>query len=288
MIAKTLTGIPFVDDRYGGVYRGRAVVVTGRSNSGKSVFGLQFLNRGIELGECGLLLSVRPAADVAIFAESLGMPIGAAVEKGTAIVLEYSDYIPGSDAGQHLAIPPEGFIQLQEIISANGVQRVVLDTCLPWISQPAPDQISSHVFSFIRSFDRLGATTMLTMPKPISPMAFKLKSVLEGIAPVAMTLSLDEPDERRVCVVNKYLGERVASEEFLFTIEPGRGIVSAGAESPRGIAATPERLPDPVAPTPGTQAYEDRAPKPVKSARARGAPVRFSSVFEPKWQAPRP
>ncbi len=231
MTAKIRTGIDFFDQIHGGSHRNRALLICGRSGSGKSLAGLQFIAQGFKEGARCLLLSGRPAADVIIYGEGIGLKLGDAAEKGSLIVLEYNDYIPGPNAESHLRLPPEGFVQLQEMIEANGVQRLVLDTCLPWVTLPTTEALATHCFSFIRSLDRLGVSTLLTLPKPVSPAAFKLKSILEDIVPITVTLLWNEADGKRTWMVNKYLGEAKLDDGTEFTITPGIGLKAAQHDS---------------------------------------------------------
>ncbi len=252
MISKTLTGVSFFDDRYGGAYRGRSMLVSGRAGSGKSLFGLQFIAQGVRQGECSLLLSGRPVADVAIYADAIGLPLGEAVENGAVIVLEYSDYVPGQVKESELVLPSEGIVQLQEIVQSNAVRRVVLDTCLPWMTMAEPDGLARHAFSFVRSFDRLGVTTVLTLPKPVSPVAFKLKHILEDIVPISVNLMRDEDANQRTWIVNKYLGESRLDGGVEFDITPGLGLHASQGSTP---AAS-----EPVTDARATQNFEDLMP----------------------------
>jgi KaiC/GvpD/RAD55 family RecA-like ATPase len=267
MIAKTNTGVRFFDERYGGVFRGRAVLVTGREGSGKSVFGMQFVAEGLRRSERCLYLSGRPAADVVISAASIGFDFADAIDQGNLIVLEYSDYVPGRDQEHKMVLPTEGFVQLQEIIDSNAVVRVVLDTALPWVVVPSADHLSEHVFSFVRSFDRLGCTTVLTLPKPLSALAHKLRNAMEDVAPVSVTLNYDPGSGARTWILNKYLGEQKLGAGVDFTFQPNSGIVAAS------------ELPPPAAPLIAPPVSTAATPQTPPSA-GPGVPgrVRFSNV----------
>ena len=276
MIAKTRTGVDFFDERYGGAYRGRAMLASGKKGSGKSIFALQFLAQGVRQGERCLLLSGRPAADVVLYAHALDLPLGEAVESGHLIVLEYSDYVPGKSETS-LTVPPDGFVQLQEIIQSNGVQRVALDTCVPWMAMATPANLAEHVFSFVRSFDRLGTTTLLTLPKPVSPLSFRLKSVIEDTVPIAVTLQM-EPDGRRVWLVTKYLGVARLDEGVEFVIDPGIGIRKATA-LPSAPALESGTTTAPTDASPRSARPPASSDSPLSSAPPiRNARVRFSKV----------
>lgn len=225
MITKTLTGVSLVDERYGGVYRKRAMLVCGRSGAGKTVFSLQFLQQGLRQGERCLMLSACPAADLVIYAEAMEIPVEEAINMGSLILLEYQNYVPGRDREEDMTLPPEGFVQIKQIIDTNTVQRVVLDTALPWVSIRSQAKLAEHVFSFVRAFDRLNTTTLLTIPKPVSPIAYRLKNAIEEVVPVSIMMNSDPGSGRRLFNVTKYLGEKKLFPEIEYAIVPKMGIV---------------------------------------------------------------
>ena len=273
MIAKILTGVPFFDERYGGAYRGRCLLATGRGGAGKTVLGLQFITQGLRQGERGLLLSSRPAADLVLEASALGLPVDRAVESGDLTVLEYHNFIPGRDQEVTLNIPTEGFVQLQEIIDFNAAKRVVLDTALPWVTLRDATHIPEHVFSFTRAFDRLGCTTLLLLPKPVSPLAHKLRSALEDVVPISVTLAMENETDRRTWITNKYLGENRSDAGVDYAIVQGIGLQIPPPPEP----AIPEPAPfvaAPIAPPPMP------AP-PIRDSVSAAGPrsrIRFSNV----------
>jgi KaiC/GvpD/RAD55 family RecA-like ATPase len=224
MVTKTLTGVPFFDEHYGGIYRGRSMLVSGKADSGKTVLGLQFILQGIKQNERCLLLSGRPTNDLLIFADALKLPLGEAVESGNLILLEYHDYIPGRDSEEYITLPPDGFIQFKEIIETHAVQRIVLDTVLPWVSIRPQTNLAEHVYSFVHAFERIGATTLMTMPKPASLPSTRLKNAIEEVAPVSVTLAATPNASERVWITTKYLGEMKLDQETSYRIMPGVGI----------------------------------------------------------------
>jgi circadian clock protein KaiC len=238
MITKTLTGVALIDEQYGGIYRGRAMLACGRSGAGKTIFGLQFLQQGLRQGERCLMLSARLAADQVIYAEAMNFSIGEPLSAGNLILLEYQNFVPGRDREENIILPPEGFLQLKQIIDTNAIQRVVLDTVLPWVTIRSQVKLAEHVFSFVRAFDRLNTTTLLTMPKPVSPMSFRLKNALEEVVPVSAMLTFDPGSGKRFLNVTKYLGEKKLAPEMEFVIVPGMGIVNAGS-APRSFVEPP-------------------------------------------------
>lgn len=222
MIAKTLCGLPIIDETFGGIFSNRSFLVCGPSKSGKTVLGLRFVQQGLQQNERCLYLSTIMANDLSICAESLGFDMAPHIESGDLTLLEYETFIPGNGAPGLDMLPPEGFDQLREIINANSIERVVLDTVLPWVSVKQPDRMAEQIFSFTRSFDRLGVTTLLTLPKPVSNMSFRLKKSIEDVVPISILLQKEQEEEPATVQVVKYLGEKKLGGKTAYEIATGR------------------------------------------------------------------
>ena len=223
----------FFDERHGGVFADRCWIVSGPSGSGKSAIALQFLAHGIAKGERCLLLSVQRAVDAVLWASAQGLGMGKAIESGQFGVLEYGDIVPGRDQEQDPSLPPEGFLDLQRIVNANSIQRVVLDTVLPWAMTYDPESLDERVFSLVRAFERMKCTTLLTLPRPVSPSALSLKKALESVVPVTVELSLSLESGQRSWLTTKYLGEVAEDPPIAYTIIPGKGAQAGPAARSR-------------------------------------------------------
>ncbi len=187
------------------------------------------------------MLSARPAADVVVQADAMGMGFSEAVEEGNLILLEYCDDVPGQHSESSITLPPDSFLKLADLITEQAVERLVLDTCLPWMAVRGADHLSEHVFSFTRSLDRMGVTTMLTMPRAVSLADSRLYKLVEDQLPVSVILAMDEGAESRLLTVNKYLGmDENVGREIAFSILPGEGIV---AEQVQGSPVPPVASP---------------------------------------------
>lgn len=240
MITKTASGLVFLDQPFGGIFAGRCTLICGRSGTGKTIAGLQFVQQGVLQEERALVLSTMPADDWTILAEAMGFRLADAVDQGHLILLEYSSFVPGQSLDWN-TIPAEGFDQLREIIETNSITRVVLDTVLPWICVASADYMAKHIFSFVRSFDRLGVTTLMTMPKPVSAMAFRLKKALENVVPISVLLSPEEEGtEYFSWKTVKYLGEKGVGSFERYTIEQASGLTPYTGKPTPASAVSPE------------------------------------------------
>ena len=264
MIDKTRLGIPFFDERYGGVYRKRPALCIGRQGSGKTVFALQSLLQCVKEGDRGLMLSSWRSHDLTIVAENLGFPLAEATSKGQVTLLEYADIMPTPEFEKSLTLPPGSFMELQNIIESNSIRRVVIDTILPWVAIHQEDKLAKHVYSFIQALERMGVTALLTIPKPVSALAFALKNRLEEQIPIVFTLDVDASG-RRTLMITTSLGDQNLPPPIPFIFAPGAGIIRA----PKIVSAPPAPPSPPAAPSPAP-------PSPPGSK-----PIRFSAAFRP-------
>ena len=234
MTDKTPIGIELLDSRYGGVFRGRPLLVSGPSRSGKSTAAFHFLRKGLRLRERCLFLTARPAADVLAEADGIGLGFSESVHNGDLILLEYADDVPGRHSESAITLPPDSFTQLARVIGEQAVARLVLDTCLPWVAVKSPDRLEEHVFSFVRSLDRMGVTSLLTMPKAASLASAKLYKLIEAQVPISLTLDHGGAPDQKLLIVNKYLGmDDKVGLEIPFTIRAGEGITACAPSAPQ-------------------------------------------------------
>ncbi len=225
IVEKTKLGIPFFDDTFGGVYRNKPVLCNGRRGSGKSLFACHFLNQALRDGEKALLLTNHTRRDLIDVAESIGLPFGRAVTEGRLSILEYATFIPESTASANVMLPPQAFMELQETIEVQSIRRLAFDTVLPWVAIHPISRIAEHVYSFVHAIGRLGVTSLMTLPKPVSNPAFTLTSRMEDLCPISVTLDHSNGSHRTLRV-KKFLGEILnLSTPFPFVIMPGRGLV---------------------------------------------------------------
>jgi KaiC/GvpD/RAD55 family RecA-like ATPase len=290
MIIKTPLGIPFFDAKYGGVYPNRVALVTGRAGAGKTIVGLHFIAQALKQQERALMLSTRPSQDLVITAESLNLPLAPAIESGALTLLEYNEFVPGRDHEANISLPPDGFIQLKEIIEQQAVQRVVIDSVLPWITLPDSTHLPEHVFSLVRAFERLGVTALFTLPRPVSAPAVRLRKLVEDVVPVSISLNHDQGAPAHQMVVNKYLGLNPDPEGFYFDVMLHKGIalhsvatakpaavssIAAATEAAAHQSASPEQPPSPVSQTYAQHAHLSET---VAPAAGRGR-ASFASLL---------
>ncbi|MDZ4200350.1 MAG: ATPase domain-containing protein [Kiritimatiellia bacterium] len=219
MLEKREIGFEPFDSRFGGCYNGRGLLISGRKNSGKTALGIRFLLAGLPKEEKGLILTSQSAQETLHCADSMALPLRQALADKNLLLVEYLKRKASGEGPGDPMIPPEGFLQLGEIIEAHGIRRVVIDTVLPWLLRPDSDRMSERILSLVRAFDRLAVTTLFTLPRPASESAREILGHLEYHVPVAATLEFNPPSPQREFRVTKYLGIPTPPGASVFRID---------------------------------------------------------------------
>ncbi len=212
---KIATGIELLDRGYGGAYRGRGILVSGKCGAGKTELGLRFIAEGLENEEAGMILSAQPARDLALQLSNMGVKFSNPTVSGNLYLYEYKNFIPSRDREETLAMTCEGGEELCQILAQTRIRRLVLDTALPWITLPTmqTEKLPEHIYTFMSRLEDLRVTTLLTLPMPVSKSAVKLRALVEACVPVSVVLQEQSAAGRLNGRVSKYLGVRIPNEQ---------------------------------------------------------------------------
>ncbi|HJQ39790.1 MAG TPA: ATPase domain-containing protein [Thermoanaerobaculia bacterium] len=122
---RLISGIDLIDFGAGGLMPNHVYVVKGPGGVGKSILGLQFLARGLELQETAVLITDQKPQNVIAQATSVGFPIEDAVRRSQLQILNpsgrYFDLV--ESPADVMAIVQE----LGDYVKQIGAKRIVID-----------------------------------------------------------------------------------------------------------------------------------------------------------------
>jgi KaiC domain protein len=152
------SGVDGLDDMLGGgIPRGHAVAVVGSFGTGKTTFGLQFINRGLESGDRGIFITLEEDVDSVIEdAISFGWDLQPHLDDETLSVVKLE---PADAKSTVTRIRSE----LPSFIKKFGAQRLVVDSVsLLGMMFPDPVERRSHLFDLCQQVGETGATAVYT------------------------------------------------------------------------------------------------------------------------------
>src|SRR3990172_779840 len=220
-LPKAASGIRGLDEiTGGGLPRGRPTLVCGSAGAGKTLFSVEFLVRGIEMGEPGVFMAFEETAEeLAQNVASLGFDLKRlSAQKKLLLDFVRVERAEIEETGEY---DLEGlFVRLGHAIDAVGAKRVVLDTIeslFAGLSNAALLRAElRRLFRWLK--DRRG-TPLLTAERGVG--ALTRQGLEEYVSDCVILLDhrvTDQVSTRRLRVV-KYRGSAHGTNEYPFLVD---------------------------------------------------------------------
>lgn len=230
-VARTPTGISgFAEVSMGGLPTGRATLVTGTTGSGKTLFALEFLARGVqEFSESGVFVTFEESPeDLRRNAASFGFTIEQWEADGkwafvdlSATMIEEAVIVGSYDFGALIA-------RVEAAVRRVGATRVVIDSLgAVFLRFPEHAIVRQEVFRLVNDLERLQVTAVVTAERVAEYNGVSRYGVEEFAVDNVIVLRHTVQGERRRRTVEivKIRGGTHRTGEWLFTVDPAEGMV---------------------------------------------------------------
>jgi KaiC/GvpD/RAD55 family RecA-like ATPase/DNA-binding response OmpR family regulator len=228
-----ISGIDLIDYGVGGLMPNKVYVVKGGIGVGKTIVGLQFLTRGLEHQEPGILITDQRPENVITQAKTIGFPIEDAVRRNQLAILNpsqrYFDLV--ESPADVMAIVDE----LADYIKKVGAKRLVIDPVYTLINTSYSSHFALTITqSLLNALEDLPVTTLLISGDDesnaeLNPIVRMLEQNSFGV----IHLSQDPATGGRIMRLSKL---RYANSEHLaahYRILDGRGLINYRGEGER-------------------------------------------------------
>ncbi|RYJ15209.1 KaiC domain-containing protein [Halogeometricum borinquense] len=186
-------GIEGLDEMIlGGVPKRSLMVTIGTAGTGKTTFGLQFLNHALENGEKAVYITLEESRD-RIFdtAEEKGWPFRKYADEDRLAII---DLDPVEMANSLASIQND----LPRLVADFGAERLVLDSVsLLEMMYDHPSKRRSQVFDFARALKDAGVTTLLTSEAKENNPYSSRHGLVEYLADAVFVLQYVRPSDFR-------------------------------------------------------------------------------------------
>ncbi|MFC6824291.1 KaiC domain-containing protein [Halopelagius fulvigenes] len=186
-------GIDGLDEMIlGGVPVRSLMVAIGSAGTGKTTFGLQFLNHALEAGESAAFITLEESRErILDTAEEKGWPFRRYESDGRLAVV---DLDPVEMANSLESIQSD----LPRLVEEFGADRLVLDSVsLLEMMYDRPSTRRTRVFNFARSLKEAGVTTMLTSEASDDNPYVSRHGIVEYLADAVFVLQYVRPNDFR-------------------------------------------------------------------------------------------
>lgn len=157
---RIISGIDLLDYGAGGLMPHKVYVVKGGAGVGKSILGMQYLTRGLELHEPGVLITDQKPANVIAQAHAIGFAIEESVKRGQLAILN-----PSQRYFELVESPADVMAIVEELgdyIKKIGARRLVIDPVYTLINTSYSAHFALSITqSLINALEDLPVTTLL-------------------------------------------------------------------------------------------------------------------------------
>lgn len=224
----------FDDISHGGLPLGRATLVSGTSGTGKTLFSIQFLYKGILLfDEPGVFVTFEESPyDIIKNARSFGWNLQKLIDEGKLFILDASPDPEGQEVIGNFDL--SALIErLQYAINKYKAKRVSIDSITAIFQQyEAASVVRREIFRLVARLKQIGVTTIITTERTEEYGAIASFGVEEFVADnVAIVRNVLEGERRRRTIeILKLRGTTHMKGEYPFTItNDGVNIFPLGA-----------------------------------------------------------
>jgi len=225
------TGIEGLDERVGGLLRGRSYLVTGETGTGKTLFSMTFLVKGAMMGEPGIYVLVdEDYEDFAKGAYDFGWDIEMLISRGLLSVLtlmpDFVERLRNKPASVVVDSIVSGILSEAVRIKAR---RLVIDPIAPlMVNEGDVAWAREYIKSLIINLEkRIGTTNIIVSEIPTGSTALSRFGVEEFLAAGVFVLGLERVKNTfyRTLFIRKMRWRPVPPDIFVFDIVQGKGIV---------------------------------------------------------------
>lgn len=188
------SGIPLVDDKWGGFYNNSSYLLIGPRKSGRSLLALQYAVECAKQKQvCLYFSSVRPK-DLMILAASMDIDLEHYMNKNLIIVVKVAfpeDYIEFNSYDSYLA---EFLGDINKIVEEFKPNKIVFDEITPLIGFRDPQVLRDTYQGLIETIEDAGITSLFIVREPASDPAKSIVNVLVACSTGIIYLSKDDDE----------------------------------------------------------------------------------------------
>ena len=220
---KLSTGMPGFDTvGFGGLPKGRSTLVAGTAGSAKTVFAMQFLVKGIELGENGVFVTFEETpADLRRNMLSLGWECGRLEEEKKLAFVDASPR-PEEERIEAGAFDFAALVaRIEACVRRIDAKRVVLDSIGAMFAQfKDPAAVRKELYRISAALKHMNVTAIVTSERTEDYGAISRHGMEEFVADNVVLLrnTLEEEKRRRTLEILKFRGTDHQKGEFPFVV----------------------------------------------------------------------
>lgn len=224
------SGISFIDEAWGGLYRGGTYILTGPHKSGKTLMGLQFTSKAVNLQEICLYFTGMRPKDLMINAATLDFDLQHFMNRSQVVVIRMS--IPtekdlNNDPDKYL----EGYMQdIVSLVEQYQPSRIVFDEITPFVGFKDIKRLKAVFLQMCEAIEDFGITSLFILADPVSSLTQSITDLLAenstGIFRLIKKQNSDDQILGGTITITPNIGHIEGQFKADYHLEPHKGIVA--------------------------------------------------------------
>jgi len=178
-VRKIPSGFSFIDNNWGGMYRGGSYLVVGPRKSGRTLLGLQMALEAAKSAEVCLYFTLMRPKDLMIQAASLNFDIQSYMNQNLIIVVRVA---PPNDI-YDLYNPDEYLVEylndIVTVVDQYHPSRIVFDELTPFVGFKNLEYLKDSFVKTLETIEELDITSLFIISEPATQ---KAQSIVDGLS----------------------------------------------------------------------------------------------------------
>ena len=177
-VSKIPSGFSFIDNNWGGIYKGGSYLIIGPRKSGRTLIGLQCALEAAKNGEVCLFFTIMRPKDLMIQAASLNFDIQSYMNQNLIIVVRVAppnDIYEMYNPDDYLV---EYFNDIITVVNQYNPSRIIFDELTPFVGFKNLDYLRDTFLHTLETIEERDITSLFIISEPATQ---KAQSIIEGL-----------------------------------------------------------------------------------------------------------
>lgn len=230
-VRKIPSGFSFIDNNWGGMYRGGSYLVIGPRKSGRTLLGLQMALEAAKSSEICLYFTLMRPKDLMIQAASLNFDIQSYMNQNLIIVVRVA---PPNDI-YDLYNPDEYLVEylndIVTVVNQYHPARIVFDELTPFVGFKNLEYLKDSFVKTLEKIEELDITSLFIISEPATQKAQSIVDGLSEFVTAVVQLKKDKnPNGARsqngVVLISPNVGHNEGQFSASYRIEAYKGVTT--------------------------------------------------------------
>jgi KaiC/GvpD/RAD55 family RecA-like ATPase len=223
------SGIPIVDNAWGGFYHGGTYLLVGEKKSGKTLLSLQYAVEAAKNKQVCLYFTNSRPKDLMIHAASIDIDLENYINQNLIIVVRVAQPTETTEFRSRDEFLSDYLHDIISVINQYNPTRIIFDELTPYVEYENLNSLRESYGSMIESIEDLGITSLFILREPAAQSSKQIFNVLNSFATGIIQLHKSEDSEEQqpgIIDITPNIGHTEGKFKANYYIEPYKGITT--------------------------------------------------------------